>query len=146
MWKSNEDKNGMLIITKTIDNGNPIEFIQKILEIVDIPHRLSIDFAGFLSSKEGDIKFEFPSRGSSLLIFNESPTFFVQSTEQRKRIFEHFNNIDIAKLKLDWMEAHDSIGMFSLSGLTPSRLITTVCFIEPTSTKVETLFESLNAE
>ena len=146
MWKSNEDNNGMLVITKTIEDGNPIEFLKTLIEIIDIPHRLSIDFAGFLTSKEGDTKFEFPSKGSSLLIFNERPTFLVDSTEEREKLFDHFSHLDITKLKIDWMEAHDSIGLFSFSGLSPSRLITTVCHVEPLSVKVETLFESLNVD
>ena len=146
MWRSNEESNGMLIITKTVENGNPIEFIKTLIEIIDIPHRISVDFAGFLVSKEGGVKFEFPSKGSSLLIFEDRPTFLVDSTEDREKIFDHFSNLDISKLKIDWMEAHDGIGLFSASGLSPSRFITTVCHVEPISVKVETLFESLNVD
>ena len=139
-----EHSNGVLVLTKSIPTGNPIDFILTVIDTINIPFIFSIDFAGFFrkSSQKSTIKFEFPSPNSTLSI-NENQHFYVNSTEKREWLYNFFENSNLNEIKLSWQSSHDDVGLFSASGLHADKIITCIIYVEPISVKVDHLLKCL---
>ena len=137
-----EHNNGLLVLTKSIPTGNPIDFILTVIDIINIPYVFSVDFAGFFRDSKSSIKFEFPSANSTLKI-KERQIFYVDSTERKEWLHNFFEKSNLNEIKSAWQSSHDDVGLFSASGLYADKIITCIIYVEPTSVKVDHLLKSL---
>ena len=130
-------------MTKSLIDHEPLLIIEKVIEAISFPCYISIDFAGFVHTTKEDhtIKFVWPSWNTGIKQSNKMNWFFVETTEGRTQIKNHFKSMDLPLLQENWFNAHDDVSDFSSSGFSFRRLVSIIFYVEPATPLIKKLID-----
>ena len=130
-------------MTKNVNGSDILEYVTKVIDIVDFPTHFSIDFAGFFKGKppEFDKIFQFASWNSGIKLYNEMNTVLIGNIEVRKKVRDYFTTMSSSTLLQLWFAAHDEIGLFSMSGFSVGKIVSVVIYLEPSSMTVSEILD-----
>ena len=85
--------NGRIVMTKTVDAVDFNEFFYDLITAISFPGLLSVDAHGFVESKDGEPVFIFGSKNSSILLWDDDQSVYLERFE----IVDMFKIVDINK-------------------------------------------------
>ena len=118
----NEGISSKVYITKVIsDEFNHLQFITDVLDVINCPAFISIDYHGF-NQCNGEPVFVFGSRNTSIVSNSLRNGYILKSDDDYDNLTSYFTNKSTMELLNDWFQIHAQICGFAQSDLVPSRL------------------------
>ena len=133
---------GQVILTKNVSKGEAIPFILELIQLLQFPGYFMVDMLGFIKNSEDDAVFTFASPNSALKLQNDKNFILFDSPETTKATYNYFSSMNDKSLLSNWFDQHNIISDYTASGFVPKRLISVVCFFEPTTLSVKQIFET----
>jgi len=137
---------GQLQLTKVLDDGeNPGKYILNLLDYLVFPCSVSFDFHGIVRTSDQSLKFEFGSHHGGVHLLGEKVRKVgLFNTNQIKRLANYVGGMTLDDFETQWLQCHAAEMEYDEeSGFQTDRLLVLVCYISPTTTPVEKIFEDI---
>ena len=114
------------------------------MENLTFPAFISVDFHGLVETKDDTLKFEFGSHHGGIRLIDKKRKMFLFSSADVHKLSEYFGSKTLDDFQNNWIECHSEEMMYSdESDFTVHRLLCMICYIEPTTEKIEDIFNDI---